>query len=136
MDREVLYQLKKHDSDPEAYRALSKAISKIDVQLDQNAFTVIWKSETHDHGTEHRVVDISHNQEKETLVIECHSKEGIYEIIPEPSDPPVVRYRHTDDEIRWREKALSLVIISGKLSYQPEEDYSNFFDYVKNEMEL
>lgn len=135
MEQEVVYHLGKHDSDTEAYQALTQAISEIADHLNQNVYTAIWKSENHDHGSEYRVVDSSRILKEDTLIIEGASRGGTYEIVPKPNNPPIIRY-HPNGEIGWTEEALSLVITLGTFAYQNEDDHPTFFDFVKDQIGL
>lgn len=134
MTQEVVYQLGKYDSDEEAYEALTQAISEVADNLSQNVYTAIWKSETYDHGSEYRVVRSSSVVKEDTLIVEGASRGGTYEIVPKPSNPPLIRYHHPSGEIKWTEEVLSLVITSGTFAYQGEDEHPTFFDYVKDQI--
>jgi hypothetical protein len=136
MSQELVYALSEQDSTLDAYEALTSAISVVADNLDQGLYTVIWKSENHDHGSEYRVVGTSTLAKEDTLMIRGASRGGLYEIFPKSHAPPVIRYHLPSGDIGWEEEALQLVITSGQFAYEKEEEYATFFEFVKDKFGL
>lgn len=137
MSQEVAYRLGAYDSDEDAYEGLINAISEVKENLARNTYTVIWKTTTHNHGAEYRVVDTNSRTGEDTLIIEGQGRGGKYEIYPKPNDPPFILYHHPEGRIGWEENAVGLIITEGMAKFEYDEESGvAIFDDIKERLNL
>lgn len=113
-----------HYSKPvEAYQNLTEVISAIalDIQTDEEiTYSVVWKTDNHDHGSEYRVVGTETIALEDTLIIQGQSRGGRYQIVPRGSGPAVIRHLQNDGTIGWEEEANELIIMQGRFEWKPD----------------
>lgn len=136
MNQELVYHLEGHDTDQDAYQALTDAISAVANNYQSNVYTAIWKTKSRDHGSEYRVIDDDSLVGEDTLIIEGASRGGKYEIFPKPNNPPIIRYYKPNGDIGWSEEAISLIITSGDFGYSKEETGPAILEFVKDKFGL
>jgi hypothetical protein len=134
-NQDLVYHLSKYESNRAAYEALSEAITTIVENQSENVYTVIWESETHNHGSEYRVINSRPLVGEDTLIIEGASRGGTYQIVPKQASPPRIRYL-LDDDVKWDEEAISLIITSGKFAYEKTDNDARFIEVVRDKMGL
>lgn len=107
----------------EAYQNLTDVISDIAIDIETNeeiAYSVVWKTNNHDHGSEYRVVGTESIALEDTLIIQGQSRGGRYQVVPRGSGPAVIRYLQNDDTVGWEEEAKELIIMQGRFEWKPD----------------
>lgn len=117
-------------SDPtQAYQNLTEVISGIATDIKDNSeatYSVAWKTEDRDHGSEYRVVGRKSLALEDTLVIEGQSRGGRYQVIPRGSGPAVIRYTKPDGSVGWEKQAEELIVMHGRFKWTSEKGgYTN-----------
>lgn len=120
----------------QAYKNLTEVISDIAIDIETNedaTYSVVWRTNNHDHGSEYRVVDTEPLAREETLIIKGQSRGGEYQVVPRGSGPAVIRYRYGDGTIGWEEDAEELIIMRGEYKWNPEEGGS-IIDRIRDKL--
>jgi len=132
---EPLYVQEKYSDSGVAHRNLIDVISDIKADIASNSgrrYSVAWATETHNHGSEYRVVGVKERTPDDTLQIEGASRGGKYDIVPHYAEPPKIRYHQPKfGDIKWTEEVTELIIMVGMFEYDEEE---GFLDWAKNRL--
>ena len=107
----------------QAYQNLTDVISDIATDINSNdevTYSVVWKTENHDYGSEYRIVGTKPLALEDTLIIEGQSRGGRYQVVPRGSGPAVIRYLQKDGSVGWEEKAEELMIMHGRFEWKPD----------------
>jgi len=134
---EPLYVQEKYSSLEDAHRNLVDVINEIRTEIETNSgrsYSVAWATETRDHGSEYEVVGVAERVPDDALQIVGASRGGKYDIVPHYEEPPKIRRHYPDfGDVKWKEDATELIIMSGMFEYDPEE---GFLDWAKERMPL
>lgn len=125
-----------HYSEPlNAYKSLAEEISDIATDIETNddaTYSVVWRTENHDHGAEYRVTRTKPLAREETLIIKGQSRGGTYQVVPRGSGPAVIRYIN-DGKVGWEEDAEELIIMRGEYRWDANEGGS-LIDRIRNRL--
>lgn len=108
----------------QAYQNLTDVVSDIATEIESNngaTYSVVWKTENHDHGSEYRVVKTEPLALEDTLIIEGQSRGGRYQVVPRGSGAAVIRHLQKDGTVGWEEEANDLIIMHGRFEWKPDK---------------
>lgn len=129
----IQYDQDQYSEPLSAYKSLTEEISDIaiDIETNDNAtYSVVWQTESHNHGSEYRVVDTKPLAREKTLIIKGQSRGGEYQVVPRGSGPAVIRYIN-DGKVGWEEDAEELIIMRGEYKWDTNEGGS-LIDRIRN----